>query len=533
MRRRPLPATLRTAHMPAPMGGLNAVSAGSAMPASDCLRLYNLVAAEHGLRSRLGSREWCTGLTGASDNYVRALLPFTGSAMSGGNNRMFATTSTGIWDVSSSSASPTQVVAFPITTGDAGYGYSAVMVTAAGHFLLYTDEVNGYYVYAENSGSWTKPTQGSGASQVDGVNPASFVHVHVHKNRVWFTERDTGNAWYLAAGAIYGTASSLNMGRQFKAGGPLVGLYGWTYDGGAGIDDSLVGISNGGDVVIWQGADPATDFALRGVWQIGAPPAGRDLAATVGGDLWLLSRFGLLPMSQLVTGSTYDRSRLPTAKVASLFNEAMLTKSAKKGWALRLHPEDGTLLVMVPTNDGQATEQFVLSLAASSWSQYRDLPIYSSASLEGKLFYGTVDGKVGVNDGYLDGRTLADPSGYTAVQWALLTAYQNLGNGRYKQVQMIRPTFLTEGTIPSYDAQARYGYSFAELSAVTQTAGTGDVWDAAVWDASIWGGDYQATQAVTGTTGMGIDVAVAMRGTAIARTVLVGMDLFWTEGGYL
>jgi hypothetical protein len=536
MRRgRPQAPTLQSAHWPAPMGGLNAISAGSAMPISDCLRLYNLVPSEYGLRSRLGSREWVTGLTGAADNYVRTLLPFTGSAKNGANDKLFAVTSSGIWDVTASTETPVLSLAFGLTTGDAGHGHSTVMVTAAGHFLLYCDEVNGYHVYAENSGSWTAVTMGGGATQVSGVNPAGFVHVHVHKNRVWFTEKDTGNAWYLAAGAIYGAATSLNMGRQFKAGGPLVGLYGWTYDGGSGIDDSLVGISNGGDVVIWQGTDPASasDFSLRGVWQVGPPPAGRDLTASVGGDVWILTRFGLLPISQLVVGNTFERSQLPTAKVANLFNAAMLSKASKKGWAMRLHPEDGTLVLMVPTNDGQATEQFAYSLTAKSWSQYRDLAIYSSAVLGGKFYYGTVDGKVGINDDYIDGRTLADPNSYTAVQWALLTSFQNLGNARQKQVQMLRPTFITEGAAPTYNAQARYRYDFTELSTVTEGSTSGDLWDSAQWDAAIWAGDYQPTQNVTGTVGMGVDVAIAIRGTSITRTVFVGTDVFFTTGGLL
>jgi hypothetical protein len=515
------------------MGGLNSIVSGSAMPPSDCVRLYNLVPAEFGLRSRLGSREWCTGLTGTLDNVVRSVHAFTGSAQNGASDRLFACTTSGIWDVTSSSAAPTQVLAFGTTVGDAGYGTSVVMVTAAGHFFLYCDEVNGYHVYSESSTTWAPVVLGGGATEVSGVDPSAFVHVTVHKNRVWFTERDTGNAWYLAAGAVYGAATKLSMGRQFTAGGPLVGLYRWTYDGGNGIDDSLVGISNGGDVVIWQGTDPATDFALRGVWQVGAPPKGRDLAATVGGDLWLLTRFGLLPISQLVVGTTFDRSQLPTAKVASLFNAAMLLVASKRGWAMRLHPEDGTLVVMVPTTDGAPTEQFSMSLANRSWSRYRDLPIFSSAVLGGKLYYGTVDGKVGINDGYVDGLTLADPNGYTAVQWAMLSSFQNLGNGRQKQVQMIRPTFVADGSAPSYTAQARYRYDFSEVANVTQASSTGSVWNSGQWDSAVWAGDYQPTQNVTGAVGLGVDVAIAIRGTAIARTVLVGMDIFFTQGGLL
>lgn len=536
-RRRRMPAaqTLEAYPMPPPMGGLNAIAAGSAMPPTDCVRLYNMVPAEQGLRARLGSREWCTGLTGAADNYVRSVHAFTGSSRNGATNKLFAVTSSGIWDVTSSSDAPTQVVEFPVTTGDSGYGYSTVMNAAGGNYLLYCDEVNGYHVYSEASGTWTAVAMGTDPQQVSGVNPGNLVHVHVFKSRVWFVERDTGNAWYLAAGAVYGAATAFPVGRQFRAGGPLVGLYSWTYDGGSGMDDSLVAISNGGDVVIYQGTDPATDFALRGTWAVGAPPEGRDLVVSVGGDPWLLTRFGLQPLSQLVVGANAEvaRSQLPTAKVAPLFTGLMQTRASRKGWAMRLHPEDGTLMVMVPTSEGQATEQLTMALASRSWVSYRDLPIYSSAVLAGKLYYGTVDGKVGINDGYVDGITLADPNSYTPVQWALLTSFQNLGNARQKQVKLVRPTFLTDGAQPAYSVEARYRYETTELAPVSQGPASGSVWDTAVWDSAVWGGDLLATQKLNGTTGLGVDVAIAMRGTAIARTTLVGMDVFFEQGGLL
>jgi hypothetical protein len=534
-RRAPAPQTVDALPMPPPMGGLNSISAGSAMPPTDCLRLYNMVPAEQGLRARLGSREWCTGLTGAADNYVRSVHAFTGSAKNGATNRLYAMTSSGIWDVTSSSAAPTRVLDFVAATGDAGYGYSTVMTAAGGNYLLYCDEVNGYHVYSEATGSWTAVPMGTSAGQVSGVSPASLVHVTVFKSRVWFTERDSGSAWYLPAGAVFGAATAFPMGREFRTGGPLVGLYNWTYDGGSGLDDSLVGISNGGDVVIYQGTDPANDFAKRGTWQVGAPPDGRDLVVSVGGDPWLLTRFGLQPLSQLVVGANAEvaRSQLPTAKVASLFTGIMQSRASRKGWALRLHPEDGTLLVMVPTNEGQATEQLVMALANRSWSSYRDLPILSSAVLAGKLYYGTVDGKVGIHDGYVDGITLADPSSYTPVQWALLTSFQSLGTARQKQVEMVRPTFLTDGSQPAYRVEARYRYNAMEVAPVSQGPASGSVWDSATWDSAVWGGDLLATQSLNGTTGMGVDVAIAMRGTAIARTTLVGMDVFVTQGGLL
>ncbi len=534
-RKRVAPPTAQTVTVPAPMGGLNTVSSGAAMPPGDCVLLYNLVAAENGLRSRLGSREWCTGLTGASDNQVRSILPFTGSTKSGNRNKLFATTSTGIWDVTASDTTPALLLSFASSAGDAGYGVAHVVVTSAGHFLLYCDEVNGLHIYTESTTTWAAVALGAGATQIAGVTPSTLCFVTVFKNRVWFAEKDSARGWYLAAGAIYGTATQFEFGTKFRAGGGLVGLYNWTIDGGSGSDDSLVAVSGGGDIAVSQGSDPATasPFGLRGVWFAGGVPEGRKIATNFGGDMLLLTRTGVVPMSKLVVGATLETSQYPTAKIANLLNAAMLSKASLKGWSLTLHPEDNSLLITVPTADGSATTQLAMALANKSWSRYRDLPIYSCEAWGGKLYYGTVDGKVGINDGYIDGVTLADPTAYTAVQWSGLTAFTNLGNGRQKQIGMIRPTFQSEGGEPPFSVQARYRYDLTELATVSDGLIGADEWDGALWDDGVWGGEYASTQAVRGATGMGAEMAIAFRGSSTARTVLVSFDVSFEQGGFL
>ncbi len=533
-RRAPAP-TAQAITLPAPVGGINAISPAAGMPPTDCVVLWNMTAAEYGLRVRLGSREWCTGLTGAADDLVRTVLPFTGSTVSGSKNRLFATTSSGIWDVTSSSAAPTNVRTFADTTGNAGYGVAHVVVTSAGHFLLYCDEVNGLYVYTESTDAWAKVAEGVGATQISGVNPASFCFVASFKGRVWFVQKDTATAWYLAAGSIFGAATTFPMGSKFKAGGHLVGLWNWTYDGGSGLDDALVAVSQGGDVLVWRGSDPAyaQTFSINGVWTVGPPPAGRNIGTTLGGDLLLLSRSGLIPMSRLVSGVALEPTQYATGKVSNLFNAAMLSKASLTGWSMVLHPEDASLVVTVPTVAATATEQLVMSLAAKSWSRYRGLPIYSAASWGGKLYYGTTDGKVGINDGYVDGVTLSDPNAYSPVAWSLVTAFQNLGSPRQKQVQLIKPTFLSESATVAYGAEARYRYDFTEATEL-ETVGSGlAAWDSGVWDSAVWAGEYSPTQQVGGAVGIGSDVAIALRGQSTVRTILAGVDVVFTVGGLL
>jgi hypothetical protein len=534
--RRPVPPpTLQAGHIPAPTGGINTVSSGSRMPEGDCPLLYNMIAAEYGDRVRLGCAEWVTGITGAADNQIRSTIAFTGSAASGANNRLFAVTSSGIWDVSSSTTTPTISYSFLVTSGRAGYGTAHVVVTAGGHFLVYCDEENGLIVYTESGGTWAAVALGVGATEISGVDPINLAQGTVFKGRLWFVEKNTANLWYSVTGSLYGAYTKFTLGTKLRAGGSLVGVWNWTYDGGNGVDDSLVAISDGGDVVIYQGTDPssASTFGIKGVWFAGAMPAGRQVATALGGDMAILSRSGIIPLSKLVLGAgESNQSQYYTAKIANLFNQLMLSQATIPGWAIRLSPEDNALLVMVPSAEGTATTQLAMSLATGGWSQYRDLPIYSAENFGGTLYFGSVDGKVYRNTGNADYVSLADGS-YTAIQFAGLTRFEGLGNGRQKRVQLIKPKFLHDGAPPTFSVSARYDYNLGELDPVTYATAASGGWDDGEWDDAIWGGTYNALQEVRGAVGIGTDVAVGFRGASVSRTVLIGFDVLFDQGGFL
>lgn len=526
-------ATTQEVHIPAPTGGLNTVSPGLSMPLTDCVQAYNLVAADTGLRTRLGYREFAVGLPGTVEagSAVRTVLPFTGSSVS--SSRLFVATAKGVYDVTG--GAPVQQFVFASTTGLAGYGASLSFVTAGGRFLVYTDEVNGMYVYTESTVSWAKVAQGSGGTQVSNVDPSRLAHVSLFKGRLWFTERDTSTAWYLPPGQVYGTATAFPMGQVFREGGTLVGIWDWTYDGGAGLDDSLVAISTGGDVVIYQGTDPGSSstFSQRGVWQMSRPPAGRRIASTYGGDLLLLSRRGLLPLSQLVLGGESD-IKYTTEKVANLVTTLMADRGQEPYWGVVLQPEDNVLMVLTPKATTGADLQLVQAGASKGWFLYRFLPILSGAVWLGQFYFGTQNGRVCVHSGYADNVSLANPKTFSPVDWGFLGAFSNMGAARQKRVSLLRPLIVSDGTNPSYSCQARYDYDttgITEQSFVTLPSAS--AWDSVLWDGFTWAGGNPPLQMTSGAVGMGTSVAVAIRGQSLGRTVVVGVDVCWQQGGFL
>jgi hypothetical protein len=597
MRRRVLP-TIESKPIPAPMGGINAVDPLTAMPVTDARSLVNLVAKQSGLQTRTGSEEWCTGLTGASDNMVRTTMTFTGNS----STKVFGCTSKGIYDVTDSSTAPSRLVTFGTQTGDAGWGVWWVATTPAGRYLVYCDEENGLYYWSESGSAWVQPVSGvtqawaaqtayavgnqvvlggntyvcttagtsgttgptgTGTGKTDGTvvwtgsagvtanaigpsladqnlgytaNPANFVAGCNWKGRPFLVERGTSRAWYLDTNALFGTATSFDFGSRMRAGGPLRGLWNWSYDGGSGIDTLLVGISGAGDVVIYEGVNPnsANTFELKGCWSLGAVPYGRRIATDFGGELLALSMLGVVPLSKLVLGdSSLDLKQYATSKVGPLFAALAASVGSLPGWALDIHPADNALLVLVPTAAGANTTQLAMSFQTKGWSQYADLPMLSGAVLNGDFYFGSADGRVLKSTGAVDGVTLANPGAYSPIQCSGLTASQNLGNTRNKQIQMVRPVVLSGLASPYVEVVAKYGLDSTAIPQPSTPGTSGAGWDSGLWDLAVWGGDSSPSQILSGTTGMGRDAALAFRFAATTPTTLVGFDVLFTQGGLL
>jgi hypothetical protein len=506
------------------------------MPASDAVLSWNLIGAEFGLRTRLGHREWVTGL----DGDPRSLPAFMGSLADGSADRLFAATFSGLWDVTASSTGPSRIVTFGTQTSESGFGeHTAFTDLNGGHWLLYCDEDNGYYTYHEAGGAWVKVVQNDvspGAGEIGGVDPASFVSVVSFQHRNWFVQKDSQAAWYTDLDSLYGTVTRFNFGAHFPHGGDLRSLAVWT-NGEGGPQTRLVAVSGGGDVVIYEGTDPtsAATFGIVGTWYAGSVPAGRRLTTNMGGDVAVMSSMGILPLSKLVQGNPIvDRTQYATVKVANLFNQLQAQTSNLRGWAMRLHPQDAALMVLIPIAANQNAEQLVMSLTTRGWHRYRGLPMGVCAEpWGGTLYFGSGDGsgRVLVNDGYLDGVTLADPSSYSAIDFSGLSAFSDLGTAEQKQVQRIEIRTLSEGGAVNLNAEARYGFDFTEapLPAVVASS-SGPLWDVGLWDEAQWEGSYVPQTNVFGAWGMGREVAVAFRGSATSRITIT--DLYaWFEAG--
>lgn len=534
--------------IPAPMGGINAQDSLMDLPAGDCVAAINLIPTTYGMDVRKGSVEHARGfvpLHGATE--VRSIIPYTGSVSAA--DRLFCATADGIYDISTSGTSFTNVFAwtYPYSTPKTGDCTFVIHDGVAGKFLLLCDEVYGYHTYQENAtpaspGTWIAVPYGP--TGIDGTaNPQAFRQVTVWKQRVWFVDSTGGLAWYLDVGEIYGTPVSFSFGNKFPKGGVLKSLHSFTHDGGNGPDDYLVALSTAGDVAIYKGTDPASDFECVGIWDIGDLPEGRKLAASSGGDLYVLCGLGLISIAQLLRGA--DPGVTPayiTGKVTNLLRPLLQQRKTRRGWSVTPIPHEGILIITVPEIAGDTGEpiQLVMNLSTRAWTvlngiQMRCVGVWHGAMYMGRPAADPAFGQVFVYSGGKDNVLLSAPTEGEAIDFFLLTSFRgDEAGGAFRRVQFIRPQFLSTG-VPSYEAQARYDFDLRGAESITSPSTLTYIssWSSS-WGDALWGGDTKSPNAeVQGAAGMGRYVAVALSGRAVYPTTLIGFTVMLDSGGLL
>ena len=544
----PSPQVTQNNIIPAPIQGMNAALNISEENPQVCIWCENIIPSEYGLRVREGYRVWAEGInngaTPAVAETVRTMITYYGrtDAATPTADRIFAVSSTGIWDVTTVGAAPTLVETFASINTVSGYGVWIQYVTEAGADLIfYADEENGLFTYVASTDTWA-PTAGitTAAGSANTFAASDIAFIVNHKLRLWLIPKGANYAWYLPIRSIAGDAEEFFFGQKFPHGGDLVGLYNWTVDGGAGRDDNLVAVSRGGDVIPYTGEDPSDTltWTTTGTFFVGnLPDLGRKLAAEHGGELFILSSFGVTTISDLLQGGNpldpfrnkigYRISRLLRQDIATDYRNA-------RPWEISFLTDQGLLLITAPKRTDDTYRQYSYTLSTSGWGIWKDVPIISSAMFRGHLMVGDPDGRVLRMDRPADDIQI-DGSGKKAIKWTLLSSYSTLGApGLFKRVKIVRPNFVAERR-PAYEITAYYDYRQDEPPPTTEpVTADGDVWDTGEWDTAIWGTSIPVPwHRPVGVYGLGRAVAIGMAGASLDSTFLASWDIAWDTGGFL
>jgi len=283
-----------------------------------------------------------------------------------------------------------------ITRGGTG-NLTATVTTAAPHGLVDNNRVtisgateanyNGTYVIDVTGASTFTYTMATAPAAnatvvgiytvigITGINSNKFINVNLFKNRLYFTEKDSLNAWYLDVDAISGVAKPLYFGGIARNAGYLQAMGTWTLDAGQGADDYAVFVTSMGEVIVYNGTDPdnADTWVLKGVWQIGQT-FNRRCFFKWSGDLLLLTQDGLVPLASALQSSRLDPRVNLTDKIYYAVSQAASLYYNQFGWQINYFASENMLILSIPVPNGM--EQYVMHTITKSWARFTGIQGY-------------------------------------------------------------------------------------------------------------------------------------------------------------
>lgn len=481
----------RSTSLSAPVGGWNARDSLAEMKPTDAVYLTNFYPTVADVMLRKGYTAYATGLPGQ----VETVMDYS----SGSTQKMFAASSTGIYDVTSGGA----VGASLATVTNARFQYINVGTTAD-RYLLAVNGSDKMQIYTTTSGWGVEGTAPYAALAITGVNSNTWIHINLFKFRVWGIEKNTLKAWYLPTSAVGGVANSLDFSSIARNGGYLVAMENWTLDAGAGVDDHAAFITSNGEVIVYKGTDPsdATKWSLVGVWEIGAP-VGRRCSLKWAGDCLLITQDGLMPMASALQSSRLDPRVALTDKIYNAVSLAASQYGSTFGWQLLYYARENMLILNVPVAVGQQ-QQFVMNTISKSWCNWTNIPANCWAIYNEEPYFGgnTIVGKAW--NGYSDNNT--DIVGDAKQAFSYFGAH-----GLLKRWTMVRPVFMSEGS-PGTKANLNIDFDDTDvIGDITYTPTTYGLWDSSLWDSGIWAGGLTVTKYWQGVTGVGFCAALRLK----------------------
>lgn len=492
--------------LPAPVGGWNARDPLAAMSKLDAVTLINWWPRVADCVIRGGLQNHVTGFA----SRPKTLATF--NALNG-QNKLFAVDDSGIFDATSAGE-----VGATVLARTNGYHVWTQMGTSAGNFLYL---VNGVDKPAYFDGTGWVAVDGASTPALTGVTTTGLISVNVYKRRLFFLEKAKLSFWYLAIDSVAGALTEFQLGPLCQKGGFTMAMGTWSFDGGNGPDDYAVFVTSEGEVVVFTGTDPgdAAAWSLVGVYYVGKP-LGRRCFKKYGGDLVLLTEYGVFPLSQVLRSQEPGKTAL-TNKIEGAFVDAARTYGSNEGWSGEIYPGQSAFVFNVPTSNGGVTaEQYVMNTTTKSWAKFTGWNASDFVVFNGELY---------LADATKVAKAWAARSDYGSnIDAFAQTAFTNFKDARTKDWKLFRPIFRVNGSL-SFAMGMAVDFKPAEMISATASSGvTGATWDVSLWDVDSWAAgleivsEWKTPGAPSGEWGSGI-----------VRVVTNSLEVQWASNDYL
>lgn len=502
-------STARSNSLSAPVGGWNSRDSIADMEETDAVILTNFFPSTTSVDLRGGYSQYATGL-GAQ---VETVISYSGAA----TDKLFGIANGSVYDATSGGS-----VGAAVLSGLSNSRWQYVNIaTPGGNFIEMCNGADSVYTF--DGTTWTDRS-----ASITGVTSSTLININLHKNRLWFVQKDTLKAWYLPIQSITGAASAFDLSAFCPHGGYLMAIGTWTMDAGYGVDDMLVFVTSNGDCLVYRGTDPssASTWALVGVFWIGSP-IGRRCFVKYQGDLLIITRDGLLPLSQALQSSRLNPKVALTDKIQSAISTAVTNYGSNFGWMVTPFESKNALVLNVPVQTNANQQQYVMSTITGSWCNFTGWQANCFEVYQDELYFG--------GDGYIGKAWNTNADAGQAIPASGLQAFSYFGSpAKLKRFTMMRPTFYASSP-PAVSGQINVDFDQSPSTATLSAASAiGGLWDVGVWDVAVWGASLELSRLWQGAQGIGYCGAPNINTNTNAIDLQwISTDIVFEQGGIL
>jgi hypothetical protein len=502
------------------------------MDYKDAVRLDNFIVKPFGVELRHGFQLH----QNTFEFRINTIMPY--EARDPDDSRLWGVTHEGIYDITSrqdNAVKPTPDVTFATQTEFVTDTWSWIPFSNLGeNFLCAVGDLNGYYTY-DATNEWV--LQNGNMTGPAGFDSLELDYIMSWKRRLWFVPQESTKAYYLPVNEIVGEVQEFDFGPYMRQGGHIKQLVSWTRDGGDGIDDFLIVLGSQGDVIVYQGTDPANadTFAMVGIWDLGSLPTGRRLAIKSGGDVKVLCEIGLIDLSVLFQGAVNLASPeslgYPVQTVlSSVVNRTLNTEQ----WEVHYFSREELFIVKEPiTALLTESQMWAANVHSRAWGNLNDLPQQTLGMFQEDLYSSDSDGNVyQILEGNVDNLDFESTS--DEITGRIQTGFHNFGVAKLKKFQVVQPTFQS----PVAPAVQLLMYTEFNFNVIPGSPGAGEPtegaqWDIDKWDIALWAGQAGTFQAWIGVEGVGFFGSLAMNVRGVGGTIFTHWSFGFEEGGFV
>jgi hypothetical protein len=321
------------------------------------------------------------------------------------------------------------------------------------------------------------------------------------------------------------TLTAFPIGPLLRNGGEIIAINSLSMDGGSGPDDYLVCISSRGEIVVFSGIDPGTDFQLVGIFEASKPLSRRCLTKS-GSDLVYYGSNGPQLLTRLF--STSEGLETMALAIRTEFEDAMFVGQDYFGWDVIQYAKRGWLLFNVPIQDRRISDQYVVNLESQAWFRIKGWNAASWTIHDTKLYFGSHDGRViladvGTTDDDLD------------VEFDFLHSWQEFDTSSRKKFNMAQvtveslapPDILVDINVDFTKTEPKSRPNFGPQAVFSP-------WDVSPWNTSPWSSSSTFFVKSFGLADIGYVGALRYRGKLRNTThTLYGFRIAYEEGEFL